>query len=44
MIFVHGKKYESFEEWVNKDKNKSDLIKKMMISSTKFTNIIFNIF
>jgi hypothetical protein len=38
------KKYETFEEWVNKDKNKSELIKKMMISSTKFTNIIFNIF
>ena len=38
------KKYESFEEWVSKDKNKSDLIKKMMISSNKFTNIIFNIF
>jgi superfamily II DNA or RNA helicase len=38
------KKYESYDDWVNNEKNKSELIKKMMTCSNKFINIIFNIF
>jgi hypothetical protein len=38
------KKYDDYEQWVEKEDNKSDLIKVMMNCSTKFTNIIFNLF
>jgi len=38
------KKYDNYEQWFEKEDNKSDLIKEMMKCSTKFTNIIFNIF
>ncbi len=37
------KKYETYEEWVKEEKNKSELIKQMMICSNKFTNCIFNV-
>ena len=35
-------KYDSYEDWVTKEKNKSALIKEMMKCSNKFTNCIFN--
>ena len=38
------KKYDDYEQWVEKEDNKSELIKVMMKCSTKFTNIIFNLF
>jgi len=38
------KKYDDYEQWVDKEDNKSDLIKVMLNCSTKFTNIIFNLF
>lgn len=38
------KKYENYEDWYNKEKNKSELISKMIMCSNKFTNIIFNVF
>jgi superfamily II DNA or RNA helicase len=38
------KKYENYEDWYNKEKNKSELINKMIMCSNKFTNIIFNVF
>ncbi len=37
------KKYDTYEEWVTKEKNKSELIKEMMKCSNKFTNCIFNV-
>lgn len=36
------KDYETFEEFMEKDIHKSELIKTMIKSSTKFVNIIFN--
>jgi hypothetical protein len=36
------KDYETFEDFLEKDKEKSELIKVMLMCSTKFTNIIFN--
>jgi len=38
------KKYDNYEDWYNKEKNKSELINKMIMCSNKFTNIIFNVF
>lgn len=38
------KKYDNYDDWYNKEKNKSELINKMMMCSNKFTNIIFNVF
>jgi superfamily II DNA or RNA helicase len=38
------KKYDNYDNWYNKEKNKSELINKMMICSNKFVNIIFNVF
>jgi len=38
------KKYDNYEDWQNKEKNKSELINIMMLCSNKFTNIIFNVF
>jgi superfamily II DNA or RNA helicase len=38
------KKYENYEDWYNNEKNKSELINKMIMCSNKFTNIIFNVF
>jgi hypothetical protein len=37
------KKYNSYDEWLTKEKNKSELINEMMKCSSKFTNCIFNI-
>lgn len=37
------KKYNSYEEWVNKEKSKSKLIQEMMKCSNKFLNCIFNV-
>lgn len=38
------KNYDNYEDWYNKEKNKSELINKMILCSNKFTNIIFNVF
>jgi len=38
------KKYNNYEDWYNKEKNKSELISKMIMCSNKFINIIFNVF
>jgi len=35
--------YKTFEEFLEKDKNKSEVIKVMLMCSTKFVNIIFNL-
>lgn len=36
------KDYDTFEEFIEKDVHKSELIKTMITSSTKFVNVIFN--
>ena len=37
------KKYNTYEEYIRNEKNKSDIIKEMMKCSNKFVNVIFNI-